>query len=682
MTKTTELQRLKKTIRNLRSKNAELSSTLKMIQSGQVDSLLVSSPLGERIFTLHMAEQPYHQLIESLNEGVITLSSEGLILFCNAKLQNILKTPYEKLIGSDIRAHIQPENRHTLEFILERSLVTPSRAQVKLSLPDRSCVSVQLSMSKTKINGVLGFSVVVTDLSHIKQNTVLFQQHEWLGKILNRLPVPMVLVEEEMQGFTFVNEKAKALLRDYDKNPDNVSFSFVNKNGQVYQLKELLVRVQTYGGKNGYETHLSLKDRKIPVLLFTESLPPIQDMRAARLLVFQDLTYLKKVQQDLSQALWGRDQFMSALSHELRTPLNVILGWMQLIRSNPNDHALVRQALETLERNAILQWDLIEDLLDMSRIVTGNLTLDKKPIDLKAMIEELIPLCQMKAAEKLVYLQVDLHKTPVVVMADPRRAHQLISHLIHNAIKFTHYEGHVKISLDYDQLSDCAVMEVKDDGEGIDPFFLPHVFEQFKQENMSTNRSYGGLGLGLAICKTIVGQHGGDICAYSEGRGKGATFTVRLPLALRSKAAKVVAPATVSQSAREVDLHGLRVLVVDDSKDNLVLFTIWLKNSGAEILTMESASGVIEAIHKFRPHVLLSDISMPGEDGYSLIAKVRSMSPQNGGLIPAGAITANARTEDRDLSIAAGYHMHIPKPVTAFNLAKAVKSLSEMTPIH
>lgn len=667
MAKQTEIQKIKKAMKALREKNLELAATLKMIRSGQVDSLIVSSPTGQKVFTLHTSEQPYRELVESMNEGVATLSENGVILFCNSKFQSLFRTPYEKILGSDIRAHLHPESRHSLEFVLERSHVTSSRAEVKILTGHRTAIPVQISVNKIRLTGVNGFSVVVTDLSHAKQNVVLFQQQEWLGKILNRFPVPLLLIEHDMKGFSFMNLQAKSIVQ-------SSSISFVSENGHTFKMEELLDKVQLYG-KNGYETSLVVKNRKIPVLLFLESLPAIQNMPAAKLLLFQDLTHLKQAQQDLSQALRGRDQFMAALSHELRTPLNVILGWVQILRSNPNDSGLVKQALDTLERNANLQRDLIEDLLDMSRIVTGKLVLDKRPVDLKALLEEIIKSCQAKADEKSIQIQLEVPSHPLVGMIDQKRSQQMFAHLIYNAIKFNREKGHVFVKLFFEQNSNSAVIEVKDTGKGIDPAFLPHVFEKFQQENMSTNRNYGGLGLGLAICKTIVAQHQGEITVDSAGKSQGATFTIRLPLAAHDRG---VVSSTVAHSGLKVDLKGLRVLVVDDSVDNLALFTIWLRNSGAEIKTMDSANGVVEAIHDFRPHVLLSDISMPGEDGYALIAKVRSLPEKMGGHIPAGAITANARTEDRDLSIAAGYHMHIPKPVTALSLAKAVKLLSEM----
>lgn len=666
-----EIDKLKKAMRVLKEKNSELASTLKMIKSGQVDSLIVGGPTGEKVFTLHTPEQPYRELVESMNEGVATMSEEGVILFCNSKFQNLFKVPYQKIVGSDLRAHIHPESRHTLEFVLERSQVAASRAELNLLTSANSSIPAQISVNKIRLNGMHGFSIVVTDLSNAKQNAVLMQQEEWLGKILNRLPVPLVLIEHDMKGFSFMNQKAKAILQ-------SASISFVNENGHIFKMEELLEKIELYG-KNGYETNLVVKNRRTPIVLFAESLPSIRNMPAAKLLLFEDLTQLKQAQQDLSQALRGRDQFMSSLSHELRTPLNVILGWLQILRANPNDTNMVQQALSTLERNANLQRDLIEDLLDMSRIITGHLSLEKKPIDLKALLEEILPSCELKAKEKRVQIKVEISSGPLVVMADKKRSHQMISHIIYNAIKFNREGGNIAIKMSLEKITNSAVIEVKDSGRGIDPAFLPHVFEHFQQENMSTSRTYGGLGLGLAICKTIVAQHQGEISVASAGEGKGATFTVKLPLTDHFVAS---ASSTVAHSAFQVDLRGLRVLVVDDSIDNLALFTIWLRGSGAEIKTMESAVGVVEAIHDFHPHVLLSDISMPGEDGYALIAKVRSLPAQYGGHIPAGAITANARTEDRDLSIAAGYHMHIPKPVTAFSLAKAVKYLSEMTHIH
>ncbi len=679
MSITSDLQKLKNTIKSLKLKNAELTETLRVIQSGEVDALVVSGPMGERVFTLQTSEQPYRELVEAMNEGALTVSPDGIILYCNERFQAMVKVPHEKLVSSDIRAHIRPESRQTLEMILERGRVVPSSAEMLLNVAGRASLPIQLSISKIQLVGAEGFCMIATDLSAAKQSAIVFQQQEWLGTLLNLLPVPLILIEEDLRGFTFVNEMARGVLQGFEKKAklsnENISLSFLNENGDVFKLDELMAKIASSSRTSGYETILVLKEKRIPVLLFAEALPAVHGRKSAKLLMFQDISIIKQAQLDLSQALHGRDQFMAALSHELRTPLNVILGWVQLLRANPHDQGLVKQALDTLERNADLQRDLIEDLLDMSRIITGNLVLQKKPLDLKKSVQEAVTSLQIKAEEKSIQLKLDLIEAPSIVLADEKRVQQLISNLLQNAIKFTPQFGEIEIIVRTESNRTRALIQIKDNGQGIEPNFLPHVFDQFKQENMSTNRSYGGLGLGLAICKTIVTQHGGEIMAESQGRGLGATFTVKLPLSAQTRTS---AAASVMHSGKSIDLSGLRVLVVDDSKDNLALFTIWLHNSGAEILTQESAAGVVETIRDFKPHVLLSDISMPGEDGYALISKVRALPAHLGGHIPAGAITANARTEDRDLSIAAGFHMHIPKPVTAFSLVKAVKSLSEM----
>lgn len=571
-----------------------------------------------------------------------------------------------------------------LALLSERGTMSSKTQEIENSvhiIHGRKISIYEKSPSAEKSNQM---SFLTTDLLMAQKTALDLQSNEWLTDLLNRLPVPLILVEEDLKGFTYLNVMAKEILQKLiiERNAQNselLALSFETHQGEVIVLSELLKQVDNNKNPQGFEAYLVLKDKKIPVQLFSENLPARLGKNPAKLLIFQDVSNLKNIQQaqlDLSQALRGRDQFMAALSHELRTPLNVILGWVQLLRANPHDDLMTKQALDILERNAELQRSLIEDLLDMSRIIAGNIHLQKKPLDLKSAVRKAINPLFIKADEKKIDLQIKMTELPVVISADDQRIQQLVFNLIQNAIKFTPVGGTVTLNVSKDSETNQAHIDVSDNGQGINREFLPYVFDQFKQENMSTSRSYGGLGLGLAICKTIVEMHKGEITAHSEGYGLGAKFSVHFPLSLSVIQSQALSKRTFLNKA--VDLKGLRVLVVDDSKDNLLLFRIWLKNSGADTMTLDSAKGVIEAIDQYKPHVLLSDISMPDEDGYALITKVRALSPKHGGRIPAGAVTANARIEDRELSIEAGYHMHIPKPVTANSLVNAVKSLSQM----
>lgn len=621
------------------------------------------------MYTLKIEEQPYRELVEAMNEGALTTTSEGIILYCNAKFDSMMKEPTGKLIGLDFSTFACVESKSILKILLHRSKKKPSTAEIFLNVADQLALPVKLSVSSIKIKGLDGFCIIATDLSEQKQNAIIFQQQEWLAALLNSLPVPLVVLNSDLKGFSFINVKATEILQEMKP----IVLLFENEKEEALSISELLVKISE-NKTAGIETILSTGLRKIPILLFFEKLPAMYGRKATRLMMFQDISVIKKTQRDLSLTLQARDQFLAALSHELRTPINVILGWIELLRTNNNDKKMQKQGLETLARNAELQRDLIEDLLDISRIITGHLSLQLNSLNLKKSVQDSVMSLRPKAKEKNIELTIELDAEEAIVLADDKRIQQLICNLVQNSIKFTPKNGKIIVKVQTNIIKMTASINVQDTGQGISEEFLPAVFDQFKQENMSTYRAYGGLGLGLAICKTIVDQHKGSIVVESGGRDKGATFKVSLPLFMNEEVIK----NNHLLKEESFDLKGIKVLLVDDSQDNLALFSIWLKNSGAEVKTLESASIVVEIMSSFKPDVLLSDISMPHEDGYSLIKKVRALANEDGGLVPAAALTANARIEDRELTLAAGFQLHIPKPVTCSGLISAVRLLIKL----
>lgn len=374
-----------------------------------------------------------------------------------------------------------------------------------------------------------------------------------------------------------------------------------------------------------------------------------------------------------------KDEFLATLSHELRTPLTSLLGWSNLLRSSGPDDALFEQGLEVIERNARSQAQLIEDLLDVSRIISGKLRIDAQPVDISAIIDASISVVRPAADAKSIQLTYTHGPRGRAISGDPARLQQVIWNLLSNAVKFTPEGGHVDITLE--QVASHAKVAVRDDGKGIDPEFLPRVFDRFRQGDSSTTRAYGGLGLGLAIVRHLVELHGGTVHAESDGEGKGSVFSVMFPLInvhsvsgsykLGSQADgnSVLAPPPMA-------LDGLRVLVVDDEPDALQLISTVIAQSGADVRTCESAHEALEVLQEWKPDVLMSDIGMPGEDGYSLIGKVRSLSDESGGRIPAAALTAYAREEDRRRALAAGYQMHVAKPISSSQLVATVAHLA------
>lgn len=430
-----------------------------------------------------------------------------------------------------------------------------------------------------------------------------------------------------------------------------------------------------------------------------------------------------------------KDEFLATLSHELRTPLTSILGWSRLLRQKKLDEKAIARALETIERNASLQAQLIDDILDVSRIIRGKLQLHLCPVHLSSVISTVVDSIRLDAETKNIQLEyaiesiktadkvdkVELSPTaptaplfplspssssPFLILGDPNRLQQIVWNLLNNALKFTPGGGKVEVRLSVvkESLTSYVQMKIKDTGDGISPEFLPHVFDRFRQADGSITRNQGGLGLGLAIVRYLVEMHGGSVHAESPGVGQGATFTVRLPLLETGKTGKegrewggkgvgktggqqegdkgegednraVFSLSPLSTSSSPNLLDGLLVLVVDDDSDTRDYVTTVLQQSGATVTAVASVRQALTAIEKSPPDVLVSDIGMPEEDGYSLIRELRNLEPEIGGHIPAIALTAYVREQDCNRALESGFQMYVTKPVEPVNLINSLTTL-------
>jgi hypothetical protein len=378
--------------------------------------------------------------------------------------------------------------------------------------------------------------------------------------------------------------------------------------------------------------------------------------------------------QEAERANQMKDEFLAILSHELRTPLNAILGWSRLLRVKKFDEETIDKALETIERNAKSQSQLIEDILDVSRILRGKLNLNKHPIRLESVIELAIDSLQPLAEEKSIVLELTRSPKVSEVIGDSDRLQQIVWNLLSNAIKFTPEEGKVEVRLE--SVGDEAQIQIIDNGIGIAPDFLPYVFDRFRQADSSTTRSYGGLGLGLAIVRHLVEQHGGKV--YAENNpGEGAKFTVALPLAQRNALADEDDWSELNDQAGTLPtLVNLQLLVVDDDDDTREFLIALLEEEGAMVRSASSVAEALAELESSWPDVLLSDIGMPGADGYDLIARVREMEVLRGGMMPAIALTAYARESERQQALEAGFQMHLSKPVEVSQLIAGIANLA------
>jgi len=391
-----------------------------------------------------------------------------------------------------------------------------------------------------------------------------------------------------------------------------------------------------------------------------------------------DIEESRRARQVAEESSRLKDEFLATVSHELRTPLTAIVGWTSLLKSKQLDEATTSHAIQVVDRNARSLTQLIENLLEVTRGQTGKIRLNPRPLELASVIQAALDAVLPAAEAKQIRLQTVLDPKAGPVTGDPDRLQQVVWNLLTNSIKFTPEGGRVQVSLQ--RMTSHVEITVSDTGCGISPEFLPFVFDRFRQADASSTRAHGGLGLGLSIVRHLTELHGGTVSAYSPGEEQGSTFVVRLPLTSRQaeiggKAVPYPKTGYIAVDSSRI-LQGVKVLVVDDEPDTLELLRMVLELCGALVVTANSAAQALERLEKTDPDVLLSDIGMPGKDGFDLIREVRSLPPDRGGRVPAVALTAYTRAEDRTTTLAAGFDMHIPKPVQPADVVAAVANLT------
>jgi PAS domain S-box-containing protein len=387
----------------------------------------------------------------------------------------------------------------------------------------------------------------------------------------------------------------------------------------------------------------------------------------------------RTVRQEAEQASRLKDEFLATLSHELRSPLNAIVGWVHIARRHAGDNAELARSLDTIERNVRAQTQIVNDLLDMSRIMTGQVRLDMQTIDLRDAVSNAVEAVRPAAEAKRVRVEKTLGGNIGWTKVDPARLQQILWNLLANAVKFTPPGGRVRVALE--RVNSHAEIIIQDSGVGVAPNFLPFVFERFRQEDSSTTRRHGGLGLGLSIVKSLTELHGGSVRASSPGEGQGATFTVTLPI-VHAQAddgaaeARTRAPFDLNAFPR---LDHTNVLVVDDEADSLLFFGRLLEECGAHVLLAVDADQAMDVLRSEPVDILISDIGMAGADGYQLIGQVRALKDERLSTIPAVAVTAYARADDRRRLLLAGFQMHMAKPVEPHELVAGISSLIGLT---
>jgi PAS domain S-box-containing protein len=519
----------------------------------------------------------------------------------------------------------------------------------------------------------------------------LLAQLEWerhrLADLFTRAPAFIATLRGPEHVFELTNPAYLQLIghRDVIGKPAREALPEVNSQGFFQLLDRVFSTGEPYEGR---EMRLLIQRRPggEPEERFVDFIyQPIFEADGSVSGIFAhgvDITEQVGTRKEAEEANRIKDEFLATLSHELRTPLTAIIGWSAMLRGNKLGEAATATALETIERNAKAQGQIIEDLMDVSRIITGKLRLDVQTIELASLVAESVDAIRPAAEAKQIRLQALLDPQAGPVSGDPSRLQQVVWNLLTNAVKFTPKGGRAEVRLE--RVNSHVEITVSDTGQGIAPEFLPHVFDRFRQADQTYTRTHGGLGLGLSIVRQLVELHGGTVHAESAGLGQGATFVVQLPVMVarwQAEQSQRRHPASGGHVQMECPpmLSGLRVLVVDDEADTRILLRAMLEQCGSEVMTAATAGEALELFGQSRPDILISDIGMPEENGYSLIGRVRGLEAESGGRVPAIALTAYARAEDRVRALMAGFQIHLPKPIEPVELVTVVASLAGRT---
>ena len=643
------------------------------------------------VSTERQAEQQVRSTLESIGDGFFSLDPSWSFTYVNAAAEQMLGYRREELLGRVFWELFPATLQSTLETEYRRSMDGGTSDFEYFYPPWRRWFHIR---GFPRPGG--GMSVYFRDITAGKVAAEDLRRSEGRYR---------TLFESIEDGFCIVE-----ILVDGHGNP--VDYRFIEANpafapatglhGAIGRTALELVPdldpwwVRTYGrvGLTGeplrFENHSAAMGRTFEVYAFRFGAPEhrhvaiffknVTDRKLAEIERDRLLERERGARAEAERASRVKDEFLATISHELRTPLNAMLGWAQILARGGAEPTTVQQGLSAIERNALAQARLVEDLLDMSRIVSGMIRLDVQSVDLHQVMLAALETARPAADAKGLTLDYTCEADVAVVRGDATRLPQVAWNLLSNAVKFSARGGMIRVRLT--SAGEYLRLTVGDTGQGIAPDFLPHVFERFRQADASTTRVHGGLGLGLAIVKQIVELHGGRVAARSDGQGRGAEFCVELPRVAATSSADPLAVVSTAglgdtrSSAATLSLAQVTVLAVDDEPDALALIRAVLEAQHAHVVTASSAEEALRAIETTRPHVLLADIGMPRTDGYELIRQVRALRADQGGAVPAAALTAFARSEDRTRALLAGYQTHLAKPVQPVELVAAVASLA------
>ncbi len=635
-------------------------------------------------------ENLLRSVIESSDDAIISKDLDGVVTSWNRSAERIFGYTAEEMIGRPITVIIPPERSGEEQEIL-RKLRAGERIDhfetIRLH-KDGSLVDVAVSISpvRSASGRIVGASKVARDISETKRATsadmllaaiVSSSDDAVISKNLDGIVTSWNAGAERIFGYKaeeMIGESILKLIPAERKEEEPKILERLRRGERVEHFETVRMR------KNGELLNISL------------TISPVRNA-SGRIVgaskIARDITELKRIAHEREILLESeriarahaehanrmKDDFLATVSHELRTPLNAIVGWTEVLATGGEGRDEVIQGVDVIKRNAMMQAQLIEDLLDLGRITSGKMALRIEPVDPAAIVSEAIASVQHTAEAKQITLKATVNPLRGEIMGDAKRLQQIVWNLLANAIKFTNDGGRVLVTVT--QVGSNIEIAVADNGRGIAPQFLPHVFERFRQADASTTRQHGGLGIGLALVKQLAELHGGTIRAESPGIGHGATFTLSLPVSIAVSTSPDFPPENAApDSLLLTDLSGLKVLAVDDDTDSVEVVKRILSARGAQVRTANSVAGAMEVLPTFIPDVILSDIGMPRQDGYEFIQRLRERPGFSG--IPAVALTALARAEDRTRALNAGFQSHIAKPLAAAELVAVVRSFGKL----
>jgi len=676
-------------------------AAIKDSEGNIVGSVLIFRDITERK-RVEKERALHAAIVESSEDAIISKNFDGIIETWNAAAERMFGYSATEAIGQPITLIVPPDRLEEEQVILERIHAgqrIESFETVRLSKSGKPIdLSVTISPVRDAAGQIIGASKSARDITERKRvEEALLQHRELLRVTLSS--IGDAVITTDMDGLiTFLNPVAAGLTgwseEEAKGRPLELIFNIVNEQTHKH-VENPAVRAIKEGVIFGLANHTLLIAKDGSEIPIDDSGAPIKDVDGRILgavLVFRDITDRKLVEDERGNllerekaarelaeaALRARDEFVAIVSHELRSPLNAILGWASILRGSTSSNEETDRRLEIIERNARAQVQIIDDLLDISRVMTGKLKLNRRTVEPSEIIESAIDSIRPAADAKSIQLRVQLASSGSVVSGDPSRLQQIVWNLLSNAVKFTPRGGRVTVKLE--NVGPDLIISVSDSGEGITPEFLPYVFDRFTQATTTTERKYGGLGLGLAIVRHLVELHGGTVHAESPGDEGGATFTVTLPIRMSQEPLDNLQTTTFPHSAiplsQDIALGGLRVMIIEDNDEMREMTRVMLTQRSAEVRCCASAAEAYEQLQHWQPDIIICDIGMPEEDGYSFIRRVRSLERQNGWNIPAVALTGYARTEDRTRALAAGFQMHVSKPVEATELLLVIASLA------